>query len=46
VHEHGWRIQREPGNIVAWFRPSGNRYRAGPAVNQIDERAGPAAEAS
>jgi hypothetical protein len=47
VHEHGWRIQREPGNIVAWYRPSGNRYRAGPAqMNEIDERAGPAAEAS
>jgi hypothetical protein len=47
VHEHGWRIQREPGNIVAWYRPSGNRYRAGPAqVIENDERAGPAAEAS
>ncbi len=30
VHEHGWRIEREPGGEIAWRRPDGIRYRAGP----------------
>jgi hypothetical protein len=31
VHEHGWRLHRHPEGTVAWFRPNGTRYRAGPA---------------
>jgi hypothetical protein len=31
VHEHGWRIEREPDGEVRWFRPEGTGYRAGPA---------------
>ena len=31
VHEHGWRIDREPDGTVHWLRPSGVRYRAGPS---------------
>jgi len=31
VHEHGWRIERDPDGVVHWFRPNGTRYRAGPA---------------
>jgi hypothetical protein len=30
VHEHGWSIRREGGE-VGWFRADGTRYRAGPA---------------
>ncbi len=30
VHEHGWRIERDPGGEIAWQRPNGIRYRAGP----------------
>jgi hypothetical protein len=30
VHEGGWRLQLEPDAIVRWFRPNGERYRAGP----------------
>jgi hypothetical protein len=29
VHEHGWRLTRESGR-ARWFRPDGERYRAGP----------------
>jgi hypothetical protein len=31
VHEHGWRIRRDPDGTVSWFHPNGVRYRAGPA---------------
>jgi hypothetical protein len=31
VHEHGWRITRDPDGTVRWFHPDGTRYRAGPA---------------
>jgi hypothetical protein len=31
VHEHGWWFTRS-GPEVAWFRPSGVRYRAGPGT--------------
>jgi hypothetical protein len=31
VHEHGWELRREEDGLVAWFRPDGRRYRAGPA---------------
>ncbi len=31
VHEHGWRIRREPQGRLAWFRSDGTRYRAGPS---------------
>ena len=30
VHEHGWRLRREPSGEVRWFRPGGAPYRAGP----------------
>ena len=30
VHEHGWSLQRGAGGSVRWFRPGGQRYRAGP----------------
>jgi len=30
VHELGWRIERDRGGTVRWFRPDGIRYRAGP----------------
>ncbi|HEY7477999.1 MAG TPA: HNH endonuclease signature motif containing protein, partial [Actinomycetota bacterium] len=29
VHEHGWRLTRSGGR-ARWFRPDGERYRAGP----------------
>ncbi len=32
VHEHGWRIKRDPAGTVSWFHPNGVRYRAGPAT--------------
>jgi uncharacterized protein DUF222/HNH endonuclease len=31
VHEHGWRITRDPDGTVRWYRPDGTPYRAGPA---------------
>ena len=31
VHEYGWRLSRTPAGEVRWFRPDGNRYRAGPS---------------
>jgi hypothetical protein len=30
VHEHGWSIERNDDGDVAWQRPDGVRYRAGP----------------
>jgi hypothetical protein len=30
VHEYGWELGRDAGGTVAWFRPDGGRYRAGP----------------
>ena len=30
VHEHGWRLRREPSGEVRWFRPGGAPYHAGP----------------
>ncbi len=30
VHEHGWRIERAADGAVAWYRPDGTKYRAGP----------------
>jgi HNH endonuclease/Domain of unknown function (DUF222) len=30
VHEHGWSITRQADGGVAWSRPDGTRYRAGP----------------
>lgn len=30
VHEHRWRIERGADGQIAWYRPSGVRYRAGP----------------
>jgi Domain of unknown function (DUF222)/HNH endonuclease len=31
VHEYGWSIRRGRTGVLAWFRPRGIRYRAGPA---------------
>jgi len=31
VHEYGWSVRREDVGEVAWFRPDGIRYRAGPS---------------
>lgn len=31
VHEHGWSVRREAGGELAWRRPDGTRYRAGPS---------------
>ncbi|MGZ8636106.1 MAG: DUF222 domain-containing protein [Actinomycetota bacterium] len=31
VHEHGWRLERDPDEGLRWFRPDGVRYRAGPS---------------
>jgi Domain of unknown function (DUF222) len=30
VHEFGWSVERRTDGEVAWFRPHGARYRAGP----------------
>jgi hypothetical protein len=30
VHEHGWRLRRDPSGEVQWFRPGGAPYHAGP----------------
>jgi hypothetical protein len=30
VHEYRWELRRDAGGTVAWFRPDGGRYRAGP----------------
>ena len=29
VHEGGWRLRLEPDTTVRWFRPNGERFRAG-----------------
>jgi hypothetical protein len=31
VHEHGWAVRQEAGDAVAWLRPGGARYHAGPS---------------
>jgi hypothetical protein len=33
VHEYGWRLERNATGDLAWTRPSGVRYRAGPAAD-------------
>jgi hypothetical protein len=35
VHEYGWRLSRTPDGQVRWFRPNGDRYRAGPEMPGI-----------
>lgn len=35
VHEHGWRVEREPDGDLHWFRPDGTGYRAGPAGGEV-----------
>ena len=40
VHEHGWKLERDPTGPVRWLRPDGVRYRAGPVtpgVSDLDE---------
>jgi hypothetical protein len=32
VHEHGWSVRRTDDGDLRWARPSGVRYRAGPAA--------------
>jgi len=41
VHEHGWRIERDPGGTIRWMRPNGIRYRAGPSPGATNEREAP-----
>jgi hypothetical protein len=36
VHEHGWRLVRDPDGAVRWFHPDGTRYRAGPDPPSTD----------
>jgi hypothetical protein len=31
VHEHGWSVKRDAAGELAWRRPDGTRYRAGPS---------------
>lgn len=33
VHELGWQVERDGTGEVTWIRPSGVRYRAGPAAD-------------
>jgi hypothetical protein len=35
VHEHGWRIERDPTGEFTWVRPSGVRYHAGPGPAEV-----------
>jgi hypothetical protein len=35
VHEHGWQLERDDSGEVSWTRPSGVRYRAGPANEDV-----------
>ena len=42
VHEYGWSVRREDGGEVAWFRPYGIRYRAGPSPGDDLEEQVPA----
>lgn len=39
VHEHGWSLSRTPSGEVRWFRPGGQRYRAGPSRARALSRA-------
>ena len=39
VHEHGWRLRRDPDGPVSWFHPNGVRYRAGPSPPWLAEPA-------
>ncbi len=43
VHEYGWRLSRTPDGEVRWFRPTGERYRAGPRLVSDDGPRGHAA---
>jgi hypothetical protein len=43
VHEYGWRLSRTPDGEVRWFRPTGERYRAGPRLVPDDGPRGLAA---
>jgi hypothetical protein len=38
VHELGWRLRVERGCEIAWYRPDGRRYLAGPAPPRPGER--------
>ncbi|MCI0635351.1 MAG: HNH endonuclease [Actinobacteria bacterium] len=38
VHEHGWRVERDPSGEIRWLRPDGVRYRAGPSPGATSER--------
>jgi HNH endonuclease len=33
VHEHGWQLEPDATGELDWIRPSGVRYRAGPAAD-------------
>jgi len=36
VHEHGWRIRREPAGELSWYRPDGRRHHPGPVLRGAD----------
>jgi hypothetical protein len=36
VHEHGWRIRREPAGELSWYRPDGRRHSPGPVLRGAD----------
>jgi len=35
VHELRWRVERYPNGDVGWYRPNGDRYRAGPRAPNL-----------
>jgi uncharacterized protein DUF222/HNH endonuclease len=40
VHEHGWKVFRDPNGTVRWFHPDGTRYRTGPSPPRESALAG------
>jgi hypothetical protein len=36
VHEHGWKIRREPTGELSWYRPDGRRHSPGPVLRGAD----------
>jgi hypothetical protein len=36
VHEHGWRIRREPAGELSWYRPDGRRHAPEPVLRGAD----------
>jgi hypothetical protein len=46
VHEHGWWLVRRHDGDVAWLRPDGRRYRAGPSPGRVTHRGPPSTDGS